>query len=69
MSDNDDYNLKRGKHMEQIGDQHIQSQEFLKAAKLYRDAFNHYKKGGDKESCLRVKEKFESSRENAKKQS
>lgn len=66
MTDDEDYNIKRGKHMEQIGDQHSQSQEYLKAAKLYRDSFNHFKKAGDKASCLRLKEKFEKSRDKAK---
>ncbi|MBD3350286.1 MAG: hypothetical protein GF364_02260 [Candidatus Lokiarchaeota archaeon] len=66
MADQEDYNLKRGKHMEGIADQHYSIKEFAKAARLYKDAFNNFKKGADKDSCLRIKEKFEKCKEKLK---
>ncbi len=58
-AEDQDYNLKRGKHMEDIGDQHFKINEFKKAAQMYKDAFNNYKKGADKTAALRAKEKFD----------
>jgi hypothetical protein len=34
--------------------------EFKKAALLYKEAFGYFKKAGDKKSCIRIKEKYDS---------
>ncbi|MHA1339391.1 MAG: hypothetical protein ACTSRZ_04155 [Promethearchaeota archaeon] len=60
----EDYNIKRGKHMEGIADEHLKLKEYDKALKLYKDAFNNFKKGKDKESALRVKDKFDQCKKN-----
>ena len=57
--ENEDYNLKRAKHMESIADEHLKLKEYDKAIKLYKDAFNNYKIAKDKESALRVASKFD----------
>jgi len=58
--DETDFLVRRGAYSETLGDQHIISMEFKKAAVLYKEAFGYFKKAGDKERCIRIKEKYDS---------
>lgn len=61
MSENEtNFLVRRGEYSENFGDQHITAMEFKKAAKLYKEAFGYFKKAGNKKSCIRIKEKYDS---------
>lgn len=62
MSENEtNFLVRRGEYSETLGDQHIKTaMEFKKAAILYKEAFGYFKKAGDKVSCIRIKEKYDS---------
>ncbi len=61
MSDNDtNFLVRRGEYSENVADSHKKGMEFKKAALLYKEAFGYFKKAGDKKSCIRIKEKYDS---------
>ena len=62
MAENDtNFLIRRGEYSENLGDSHINTaMEFKKAAILYKEAFGYFKKAGDKASCIRLKEKYDS---------
>ena len=64
--DDRDFLVRRGEYSENLAKNHIKYNEFDKAAKLFKEAFNYYKKAGDKDACLRVKGCFDSAMESLK---
>ncbi|MCP4761989.1 MAG: hypothetical protein GY870_09410 [archaeon] len=59
MSDDKDYYVKRAFHWEGIGDQHFTAMEYKKALKMFKDSFGNFKKAGEKDNALRIKDKYD----------
>ncbi|MHA1821262.1 MAG: hypothetical protein ACTSVC_12365 [Promethearchaeota archaeon] len=58
-NDEKDFLIKRGEYSENLAAQHRISREFDKELKFLKEAFKYYKKAGDKEALLRVKNKYD----------
>ena len=58
--DNKDFLIRRAEYSENLADQHFNNaMEYEKAKRFYKEAFGYFKKAGDKESCIRVKTKYD----------
>ena len=57
--DNRDFLVRRAEYSENLAEQHLKSMEYEKSAKFLKEAFAYYKKAGDNQSCVRIKEKHD----------
>jgi len=59
-NDEKDFLIRRAEYSENLADQHLHNaMEHEKAKRFYKEAFGYFKKAGDKDSCIRVKAKYD----------